>query len=213
MLTTLARNYSLFQDRFIRDAAGSLRFVDTRWSNAGATETEGLELGVRSGWAVPSGRVNASLDISYLLKKRSKLLATAPWSTSEVGTFTRAGDLGIRWKHTASVSYATGNWVSSFSQTYRAGYFDAVLPGVANGTVRPVDWQPKVEPYMTFDASLAYSGIKNLTLTAGIKNLLNDDPPFSAAYDTNTGAGSSWEPRVADPRGRAFTLRVEYKFF
>ena len=33
-----------------------------------------------------------------------------------------------------------------------------------------------------------------------------------ANYDTNTGAGSSWEPRIADPRGRAFTLSVEYKF-
>ena len=35
----------------------------------------------------------------------------------------------------------------------------------------------------------------------------------SATYDTNTGAGSSWEPRVADPRGRSYTLRVDYKFF
>jgi iron complex outermembrane receptor protein len=42
---------------------------------------------------------------------------------------------------------------------------------------------------------------------------LNEDPPFSIAYDTNTGAGSSWEPRVADPRGRAYTLSVEYKFY
>ena len=31
-------------------------------------------------------------------------------------------------------------------------------------------------------------------------------------YDTNTGAGSSWEPRVADPRGRSYVLRAEYKF-
>ena len=52
-----------------------------------------------------------------------------------------------------------------------------------------------------------------LGVTVGVKNLLDKDPPFSAAYDTNTGAGSSWEPRVADPRGRAFTFTVDYKFF
>jgi iron complex outermembrane receptor protein len=46
-----------------------------------------------------------------------------------------------------------------------------------------------------------------------VKNLLDKDPPFSAAYDSNTGAGSSWEPRVADPRGRSYTLQVDYKFF
>jgi iron complex outermembrane recepter protein len=212
-LTTMARNYELFKDRFFRDAAGNLRQVDTRWSNAGTTETAGLELGVRGSWAVPTGRLNAAFDVSYLLKKRARLLANAPMGPSEVGVFTRAGDLGIRWKHTATVGYATGPWVTTFSQTYRSGYKDAVLPGVANGTVRPVDWQARVEPYMTFDTSVSYGGIKNLTLTAGIKNLLNEDPPFSATYDTNTGAGSSWEPRVADPRGRSFTLRAEYKFF
>ena len=55
--------------------------------------------------------------------------------------------------------------------------------------------------------------IKDVNLTFGIKNLFNTDPPFSAAYDSNTGAGSSWEPRIADPRGRAFTFLATYKFF
>jgi iron complex outermembrane receptor protein len=36
--------------------------------------------------------------------------------------------------------------------------------------------------------------------------------PLPITYDGNTGAGSSWEPRVADPRGRAFTLQTEVKF-
>ena len=27
---------------------------------------------------------------------------------------------------------------------YRGGYIDAVLPGVANGSVKPADWQAKV---------------------------------------------------------------------
>ena len=88
-----------------------------------------------------------------------------------------------------------------------------MLPGVANGTIKPSEWTPDVKPYSIFNASVGYTGIKNLTLTVGIKNLLNDDPPFSVTYDTNTGAGSSWEPRVADPRGRAFTLRLDYKIW
>ena len=101
----------------------------------------------------------------------------------------------------------------ALTQLYRSGYKDAVLPGVANGSVTPADWTPDVAAYQLFNASIGYTGIKNLGLTFGIKNLLDKDPPFSAAYDTNTGAGSSWEPRVADPRGRAFTFTVDYKFF
>ena len=53
----------------------------------------------------------------------------------------------------------------------------------------------------------------NTTITAGIKNLLDKDPPFAITYDSNSGAGSTWEPRVADPRGRSFTLLANYKFF
>jgi iron complex outermembrane receptor protein len=54
--------------------------------------------------------------------------------------------------------------------------------------------------------------VPNLSITAGIKNLFGQDPPFSA-HNLDFAAGAGWDPRVADPRGRAFTLRVSYKFF
>ena len=56
------------------------------------------------------------------------------------------------------------------------------------------------------------TGIRNLGLTVRVKNLFDTAPPFSAVHDSNIGAGSSCEPRVADPRGRSFTLKVDYKF-
>ena len=46
-------------------------------------------------------------------------------------------------------------------------------------------------------------------------NFANYTIKFSGSgftYDGNTGAWSSWEPRVADPRGRSFTVGVEVKF-
>ena len=46
----------------------------------------------------------------------------------------------------------------------------------------------------------------------GVKNLLDTDPPFTA-HNLDFAAGAGGDPRVADPRGRAFTLRVNYKFF
>jgi iron complex outermembrane recepter protein len=212
-LSTMAANYRFFTDRFIRDAAGNLLAVDRSWINAGTTETTGIEFGINASGRAGEGRLSASFDVSYLLKKRSKLTPAADFGRSEVGMFTRAGDLGLRWKHTLSMTYAQGAWSHTLSQIYRSGYADFVLPGVANGSVRPANWSPIVEPYEIWNFSVAYSGIKDLTVTAGVKNLFNTDPPFSVTYDTNSGAGSSWEPRVADPRGRAYTLRVEYKFF
>jgi iron complex outermembrane receptor protein len=46
----------------------------------------------------------------------------------------------------------------------------------------------------------------------GVKNLFDTDPPFAVAYDSFGGAGSSWEPRVADPRGRSYTFLTEIRF-
>jgi iron complex outermembrane receptor protein len=210
--TQLLANYSIFQDRFLRGPGGNIVAVDTRYANAGKTTTRGLEFGLKGDADVGKGKVTAAFDLSYLLEKKSKLLPTAPWGPSEVNLFTRSSDIGVRWKHSANVGYRRGNWSFLVNNIYRGAYTDAVLPGVANGSVRPPDWNPKVKAYSIYGLSATYRGIKNITVIAGVKNLFNTDPPFSATYDTNTGAGSSWEPRIADPRGRSYTLRVDYKF-
>lgn len=210
--TDMVRNYTVFRDRFIRDDSGALVGVDTRWINAGESVTSGVDFGLKGDTEVRGGRLAANFDLSYLLKKKSRVIPGAPFGRSEVGQFTRSSDLGIRWKHTAGVSYRRGNWTALVSHLFRDSYVDAMLPGVANGTVRPPNWDPTVDSYSIFNASLTYRGIKNTTIIAGVRNILDTDPPFSAAYDTNSGAGSSWEPRVADPRGRTYTLRVEYRF-
>ena len=211
-LTTLVANSGLFPSNFIRDASGALVALDDRWVNAGESITSGVDIGAKLNGKLAEGRYLATLDGTYLLEKKSKLVESAQFGPSEIGAFTRAGDLGLRWKHTVSFTYGQGPWSATLIQQYRTGYLDAVLPGVANGTVVPTNWKPKVDSYTLYHLSGTYTGIKNVSITAGIKNLLNQDPPFSAAYDGNTGAGSSWEPRVADPRGRSYTLLLAYSF-
>lgn len=211
-LTTMSRNYALFPDRFLRDAAGLLVGIDNRWVNAGETITKGIDVGVRWNGRLGPGRFLFSLDGTYLDEKKSRVTEAAPFGPSEVGKFTRSGDLGLSWKHNATFTYSQGPWTGTVTQIYRKGYDDFVLPGVANGSVSPPDWSAKVDDYWVHNVSLAYTGFKNWTLVGGVKNLFNEDPPFTVAYDSNTGAGSSWEPRVADPRGRAYTLTVTYRF-
>ncbi len=212
-LTQLVDNFNLFGERFQRNAAGTLQVIDQRWINAGDTETEGVEVSVKSGFNAMGARWTAGLEGTYLVKKRSRVLASAPFGSSEVGRFSFADDLGLRWKHTANLSYKRGDWSSNFSQLFKKGYNDQVLPGVASGRVSPPDFNAKVKDYITYNLSATYSGFKNLTITGLVKNLFDEDPPFSSTYDSNFGSGSSWEPRVADPRGRAFVVNVEYKFF
>ena len=210
--SVMVANYELFKDSFVRDGANNLALIDQRWINAGERRTRGIEAGARTNGKVWEGVWSAGIDGSYLLEKKSRTTRNSAFGASEVGRFIFTGDLGLKWKHTANVSFKKGDWSTTLYNVYRAGYTDQVLPGVANGLVVPSNYKPKVAAYSIFHASASYSGIKNLTLTAGVKNIFDQDPPFAITYDSNTGAGSSWEPRVADPRGRSFTLTANYKF-
>jgi iron complex outermembrane receptor protein len=211
-LQTLASNYSTFQDRYLRDAAGNLLEIDQRVVNAGESKTQGIDITMALRGEAWGGRWRAGLDGTKILEKRSKAAPSLPFGPSEVGAFTFAGDLGLEWKHNAFFSFTRGDWSASFSQLYRSGYRNQELPGVTAGIVSPPAVDRRVDSYITHNASVTWRGIEGLSVTAGIKNLFNEDPPFAITYDSNTGAGSTWEPRVADARNRSFTLLAEYRF-
>ena len=214
--STILANAALFPDAIIRSGGSGtpITSIDTRWINAGETDTRGVEFTGRGEINVWGGKLIGDINVTELLEKKSRLIASAPFGASEIGRFTRSSDIGLKWKYTAALNFNKGKWSGRVSQLWRAGYMDYAPPGILNGAFLPFapDYNPKVGEYITYNASLTYRWNKDLTVIAGIKNLLNQDPPFSIAYDTDTGAGSSWEPRIADPRGRAFTLSVEYKF-
>ncbi|MGB9107458.1 MAG: TonB-dependent receptor, partial [Telluria sp.] len=180
---TMVANYNLFKDQFLRDASGNLAVIDQRWVNAGTRITRGLELGARTNGKLGQGIWTAGIDGSRLLEKKSRATENSAFGPSEVGLFTFTGDLGLKWKHTAYVTYKEGDWSGMFQNIYRSGYKDQVLPGVANGVVHPTDYNPDVKAYSIFNLTVNYTGFKNTTLTAGIKNLFDKDPPFAITYD------------------------------
>jgi len=206
-IAQLLANQSSFSDRVIR-TSNVITQLDLRADNIGSRRTQGLEVALRGGVDAFGGVLTAGLDGTYLLKKKEKFLPTAPFGSSLIGVFTYAGDLGLKWKHSAFINYAVDDMLFSFSQIYRNGYKNNALPASAS---RP-DYNARVKAYVTYNLSAAMDMNDKLRLTAGIRNVFDTDPPFAITYDSNTGAGSSWEPRVADPRGRSFTLAVEAKF-
>lgn len=202
----LLANIAAFPDRIVR-TNGIITGVDLRTGNFGSRRTEGLEISGRVGFDGLSGEFNVGMDGTYLLKRKEKLLPSLPY-TDLVGVFSLTGDLGLKWKHNAFVSYQKDDWTLTLSQIFRNGYRNQALPASAT---RP-DFNARVDSYAIYNMSVTYTGIEGLRLTAGVRNLFDTDPPFAITYDSNTGAGSSWEPRVADPRGRSFTASVEVKF-
>ena len=207
----LLANQTLFSDRVIR-TGGIITLLDLRADNIGSRRTQGLEVMLRGGIDAFGGVLSAGLDGTYLFKKNERFIATGAFGPSLIGVFTYTGDLGLKWKHNAFITYTNDNATFSFSQIYRDGYTNQALPGIANGTVTRPGFNPRVSPYIIYNLSAGVRIAKQLNLTFGVRNVFDTDPPFAITYDSNFGSGSSWEPRVADPRGRSFTMSAEVKF-
>jgi iron complex outermembrane recepter protein len=209
---TLAANYALFADRFVRNSANQIIAIDQRTVNSGETVTAGIEVSGRHTFDALSGKFNLSLDGTILTEKKERFLPNVPFSPSLIGVFSFYGDLGIKWKHTAQIAYERGDWSASLTQVFRSGYLNQVLPGVSGGLVTPPNLVQTTDDYVNYNASLGWRGMKGLSVVLGIRNLLDSEPPFAISYNSGFGNGANWEPRVADPRGRAVTLNVGYKF-
>jgi len=207
----LIDNYDLFQANWIRNAQGEVVAIDRRYINSGGTLTRGIEIDANLTGELAGGAWKINLNGSSIDTFKTKGIDSLPYSENLVGEYVRYYNLPIKWKHTLNFSYVHGDWSHSLTQLYRDGYNDELPVSVRNGSYVPSGWDPKVDEYITYNYSVTYKGISDLSLTFGIKNLFDEDPPFTA-HQNDFAAGAAWEPRIADPRGRAYTLLLEYKF-
>ncbi len=202
-------NYTTFPENLVRGADGRLDsaggFIRAGFVNADGDITRGVDLSLQANGSLASGKWTAGIDGTYIDSHRSRIFATQRYV--ETAGQWNSRDLFVRWKHQAQFTYSTGPWSSTLTQSFTSGYRDEVPAGTV-----PAGFNPDVKSYTTYGLSVSYTGLKNLTLTGGIKNLLDTDPPFTA-HNLDFAAGAGWDPRVADPRGRAYTLRLTYKFF
>ena len=209
-LTQMGANYDAYSSSYIRDAAGTIIAIDQRAINSGGTLSRGIELDANLLGELAGGRWQINLNGSYLDTFKVKDFANRPYGDNLVGKYERYFNLPLQWKHTLSFGWSKGDWTHTLTQVYRDGYEDWVPGGIANGYT-PSQWDPDVEEYITYNYGVSWTGMENLKIGFGVRNLLNTDPPFSVRY-LDDGDGAGWEARVADPRGRSFNLILEARF-
>lgn len=192
-----------------RNADGTIAYVDAGWINASGLKTRGADVGLRGRGDLPDGwRWNATLDGTWTQSYQFAEFEGQPYVEYVGNFYTR--DLYLRWKHNATFSVNKGPWGFLLSNLYRDGYADE-LPNGGKGTP-PAGFNPHVASYTTWGLSTTYTGIKNTTVTVGIQNLFDREPPFTA-HNVDEVVGAGWDPRVADPRGRSLSFDVKYRFF
>jgi iron complex outermembrane recepter protein len=208
----LFANINAFPERITR-TSGIITLVDLRTGNFGSRRTSGIDFTGRANVEALGGQIGIGFDGTLLLTKKEKLLPNLAYSNLR-DVYSLNGDLGLKWKHNAYINFSKDGFTISLSQIHRGGYANGWLPRITGpnlSATRP-DYNAQVKAYQIYNLSVSQDIGDKLKLTAGVRNLFDKDPPFAITYDTDSGAGSSWEPRVADPRGRSFTMAVEVKF-
>lgn len=197
-------NPTKYADKFVRNPDGTLNHIITTQDNMGDLKTSGVDVSLN--YITPmtaTGRFGFGIDGTYVIKYKYQNEKDGEWISS-LGTY--VGDAPIiRWKHTANLYWNYQNWGVNFQQQFTRGYDDQN----SSSTVKVGYQDHKVSDYTIYNISGTYKGFKNLEVTAGIKNIFDEDPPASNVGD-NFQMG--YDPRYADPLGRTYFVRGTYKF-
>ena len=186
-----------------------LAYIINTYLNLGGVETNGIDLQASaSSGATSAGRFTASFRSTYVTKYRFQIEPGGAWFNPLGNYSPQFGGPVIRYQQVVTVGWEHGNWSTLVANRYLNGYRDQNTQG------RPFNVAPfndrKVEEYSTFDVSLTYKGVKNMTLAAGIQNVFDTDPPF-----TNQSArfqARGYDDRFHNPLGRTYQLSAKYEF-
>jgi iron complex outermembrane recepter protein len=188
--------------------------------NLNSSHYQGIDWDHSYAMATDFGKLTANWTGTYMLKSEKTSVGGEP-AESSVGRFDKFKNVTFRVISKLALSLKTSDkYTHSLTANYHSGYHDAHVRddvGVirilnADGTVgAPVTSDRDVRNYYTFDWQSKASIGKNLTVTAGIRNLFNQDPPFSQRVN---GGGNQlgFDGRYTDPLGRQIYLVGSLKF-
>ena len=179
-------------------------------ANVGSAKLNGLDLDARARFAVPGGRLDMSLNGTYMIRHDE----SSPGGTisRQVGTIVESdgspvigaggGGVALRWKHKLIATYTTGPWAFTLAQNFYTGY---------RSGDRQLDGEPHFVPSQSiFDLNTAYSGFKGLKLSLGVKNLFDKNPPIYVPVSNQFQAG--YDISLYDPRARFVYATANYRF-
>jgi iron complex outermembrane recepter protein len=170
--------------------------------NLGSEHIEGIDIEAHYKWPRASwGRLRADLSGTYY--RRYDAQQTDGTYLGFISNSFGSPVNGVlpRWKHYATLSWDSGPWSATLGQTFQSSYIDVNTD--LNGNLRTVG------AMTLYDLQGSYTGIKHLTLTLGVKNLFDTNPP-STNQRVTFQAG--FDPSYYDARARFVYGTIRYSF-
>jgi outer membrane receptor protein involved in Fe transport len=183
--------------------------------NLGGLKREGVDMQLDYGLPLDAfgadpkwGSLSFNVLFTYLLTAESQETVTSPW-------FDRVGTIGQtvasafpEIKGRVATSWSVGDFLFRYTMRYIDGMDvvnnDAILSPSTGA-------EPKVDSYLYHDLSARWNATDMISVTAGITNISDEDPPI---YTTSAQAGiqSNTDPSTYDVLGLRYFVNVGVKF-
>ncbi|CAM2142905.1 iron complex outermembrane recepter protein [Pararobbsia alpina] len=187
----------------VRNSDGTIKYVNTSYTNQGSLTTDGFEFTFRQGLPTAFGTFTLSGDWAYVyhFKIEDGSGATTEYAGNNLALNTVFGASFPRWKGNTTLSWDYAKFTTTLSWDYTGPYTNAV--GISDAT--------SVSSYSQFNLFATYRGIKNWTIYGGINNLFDRHPPADPVwqyYANTTGYDASLYNEV----GRFFQIGATYRW-
>lgn len=184
-------------------------------ANLGENRQQGLDLEAKLRFKTGFGRVTSALGVTYWIKDSYQLEKDGAFFSS-LGKFGPDGAVTFRWQGKLVNTLEYGNWDHTLTANFKSSYKDQAYTAADFAVFDPLtfdafDYNGTVKSYLTLDWQTRWKFAKGFTVTAGVLNLLGQDPPRSLK-SAGGGQQIGYDDRYYDPRGRTYYANVEYKF-
>lgn len=184
-------------------------------TNLGKEFVSGIDFEAIGRTNIAIGTWTSALRATYMLRHDKQLLENGAYYSPLGKNDASLAEVSFRWKATFSNSIKSGPWTHALNVNYMSGYQDYPTEvdeidanGNFTGNTREVTLA--VDDYVTFDWQTGYDISKSLSVSFGIRNLLNEDPPLSLR--TSGGHMLGFDYRYTNPVGRAYQAKLNYTF-
>ena len=189
--------------QIIRSATGTLAGVTTNYFNASSVETNGFDLEMSYQTDTDAGLLTLGMNATHMLQYEIPINGV---TTDVVGFFNYSNFARSlpETKAILSANLTTGDHSVSAYGRFVSSY-ETTRPLVAAATALGMD--QTIDSHFTLDLQYVYNlnTAEDIALTLGVKNAFDEDAPV--AYDN---INWSYDPKHHDPRGRIFSLGINY---
>jgi iron complex outermembrane recepter protein len=203
----LLANESLYPQYVIRDGTGALIGIKTPYENLGSTNVKGVDLDVRSSFSLgAAGKLKLTGVYNYMPTYKVRPVKDAE-ELNYAGTYLQPTE---RLQLTANWTY--GVWDTTVSWNKTGAYLRAFTPSDLSCALSQASKDLglcSVSSWSTTDVVARYTGVKDLTLTLGVRNIDNRQPPLDQRRETRF---TFYSPTYHNALGRYVTLSARYDF-